>query len=234
MENRPDDDVLACLGGMLLLEGLSPEALRRFASVCARKKVPKGCVIFMEGDHADQFYIVMRGSVVEYATGPNDLEMAFKELKRGDYFGEIGILVDEPHYVTAIAAQPSTLLVVPRAEFLARVRAEPSMSQVLLKTMAHRLLLAARHSIAYANLTAASRLAYLVLTLEAQEGRKGAVEHSQEDLAQRCGLARQTVARILGEWREAGWIRTGRGRVEGIDTEALGRLVSISAENPPS
>ena len=36
---------------------------------------------------------------------------------------------------------------------------------------------------------------------------------SQEELAQRTGLTRQTVARLLGDWRRHDWLLTGRGRI---------------------
>lgn len=222
------DEIAAFLGTVPLLEGLSAESRRRLAEACAEKTVAKGKVVFMEGDPADELYIVMEGAVVEHVSGPNDLEMAVKERRPGDYFGETGMLVGEPHFVTAIAAQPSVLVVIPRNEFLARVKQEPSISQFIMRTLAHRLRLSAKHAVAYAYLDASARLAYLVLSLEEDEGGSGKVSHSQEDLAQRCGLARQTVARILGEWREAGWIKTGRGSLSGIDRKALGQILAIS------
>ncbi|MBU0927889.1 MAG: Crp/Fnr family transcriptional regulator [Spirochaetes bacterium] len=227
---KPDDDedTIACLARTQIFKELSAESLRRLAAVCSKKRIPKGFVLFVEGERAEQLYIIMRGAIAEYATGPNEIEVIIKELKRGDYLGDIGILVDEPHYITAIASQPTTVLVLSRNEFLYRVRTEPSVSQTLVKTLAHRLLLAARHSIAYSNLDSTTRLAYLVLTLERQEGGKGFVSCCQDDLARRCGLARQTVARVLGAWRDAGWVRTNRGRLEDIDTAALNRILPMS------
>ncbi|MBL8966350.1 MAG: Crp/Fnr family transcriptional regulator [Spirochaetaceae bacterium] len=223
-----DDETLACLRRTQLFGQLSEESLRRLSMVCVRKRVEKGAGIFMEGDRAEALYVVLCGAVTEFVSGPNDLEMAVKERMPDDYFGEIGMLIDEPHFVTATASQPTVLLVLPRNEFLARLKAEPSISQCLVKTLAHRLLRSAQHAIAYAYLDASARLAYLVLALEKDSGGSGSVEHSQEELAQRCGLARQTVARILGEWREAGWIKTGRGRIEDIDLKAMNQLLGMS------
>ena len=40
-------------------------------------------------------------------------------------------------------------------------------------------------------------------------------------LAQRLGVARQTVAKILGRWRRAGWIITGRGKLVLLNRAAL-------------
>ena len=56
-------------------------------------------------------------------------------------------------------------------------------------------------------------LARLLLQLDKQELEKGYVTISQEELAQRTGLTRQTVAKTLGRWRRSGWLITGRGRI---------------------
>lgn len=223
-----EQEILDCLKRAPLFHDLAPETLKRLSRLFSRKRVEKGKVIFIEGEPAEQLYLVMSGSVLEHVTGPNELEIPVKERLPGDYFGEMGMLIGEPQFVTAIAAQPACLAVLPRNEFLSLVRSEPSMSLFLLRTLAHRLRQAAEFGIAYAYLDAYARLAYVVLMLEEDEGSSGSIKHSQEELAQRCGLARQTVARILGEWRDAGWLRTARGRIEGIDRRALKQIVSVS------
>jgi CRP-like cAMP-binding protein len=50
------------------------------------------------------------------------------------------------------------------------------------------------------------------------------IKVTQEDLAQYVGLARQTVAQTLGQWRRVGWVETGRVRIEIKNREALERL----------
>ena len=226
--HKRDVEIYSCLSRAPLFSRVAEDHLKRLAAVCSVKRVGKGAVLYTEGEAASALYVVMSGCVVEYVTGPNDLEMAVKERRPFDYFGEIGMLIDEPHYVTAIASQPSSLVVIPRNEFLARTRTEPSISQHVIRVMAHRLLLSARHQIAYMNLDASARLAYLLITLEAESGGAGTVASSQENLAQRCGLARQTVARLLGEWKDAGWIGTGRGKIDRIDVKALNHILSMS------
>jgi CRP-like cAMP-binding protein len=47
---------------------------------------------------------------------------------------------------------------------------------------------------------------------------------SQEELARRIGATRQTTAKILGQWRRAGWIVTGRGRIVVLDRAALRKV----------
>ena len=79
---------------------------------------------------------------------------------------------------------------------------------------------------ALAFMDAQARLARLLLELEEQEQDKGYVTISQDELAHRTGLIRQTVAKALGEWRRAGWLITGRGRILILNRKALEGLES--------
>ncbi|HEX9018772.1 MAG TPA: helix-turn-helix domain-containing protein, partial [Anaerolineaceae bacterium] len=50
---------------------------------------------------------------------------------------------------------------------------------------------------------------------------RGYITISQEELAQRSGLIRQTVAKTLGQWRRKGWLLTGRGHIVLLNQNAL-------------
>ena len=221
-------DLLLFLKRVPLLVGLNDAALAPLASACRIEHVPKDSVIFSRGDPAEAMYIVRSGIVAEFAGGPNELEIVIKERRDSDFFGEMGMLLDEPHLVTTVAMRASELIVIPHDEFLRLVRSESSVMQYLLKIFARRLKIAGEQLTAYAFLDAPARLAYMILRLEREEGSKGSVTVSQEDLAHRCGLARQTVARILGEWRAASWIITRRGSIQVVDRASLSNVMRES------
>ena len=225
------EEILHCIETAAIFQGITEKGFHLLLQYFARRKVEKGNVVFSEGDPAEALYLVLKGSVVEHVTGLNDTEIVVKERLPGDYFGEMGMLLNEPQFVTAIASRPTSLAVLPKREFLSLVKTEPTLSLFLLRTLAHRLRLSAQMSISYACFDAPARLAYLILILESEGGKSATVAHSQEELGQRCGLARQTVSRILGEWREAGWLRTGRNRIEAIDREALRQILGIARKD---
>ncbi|MFM1651640.1 Crp/Fnr family transcriptional regulator [Brevibacillus sp. B_LB10_24] len=215
------NELHAFLKRVPLLDGIDDSSLAVLAANCRIKHVPKDNIIFSQGDPADAVYIVRSGSVAEYFSGSNDLEIVVKKRCEGDYFGEMGMLIEEPHLVTAIASQPSSLVTIPRDQFLLLLRSELGLMQYLLKTLVQRLKISGERLVALTLMDANTYLAYRILSLEQEEGGRGSLSVSQEYLAQRCGLARQTVARILGEWRRAGWIITQRGKIEIIDRTAL-------------
>jgi CRP-like cAMP-binding protein len=98
---------------------------------------------------------------------------------------------------------------------------EPGMARRLLEVTAHRLSRASEFENSLAFLDANARLARVLLDLDEQNEARGYITVSQEELAQRAGLIRQTVARTLGLWRRNGWLLTGRGHIVLLDHNAL-------------
>ena len=223
-----ETELLVLLKRTPLLAGLNDRVLAVLAKSCRIEPIPKDAVVFSRGDPAQAVFIVRSGIVAEFAGGPNELEIVIKERREGDFFGEMGILLDEPYLVTTVAIRPSILVAIPRDEFQRLLISESSLTQYLLKTFARRLKISGEQLTAYAFLDAPARLAYMVLRLEQDEGGRGFITVSQEDLAQRCGLARQTVARILGEWRNTNWIITRRGKIEVVNRSMLNNVMRES------
>jgi CRP/FNR family transcriptional regulator len=94
----------------------------------------------------------------------------------------------------------------------------------MLEMTANRLRGSSERESALAFLDSQGRLARLLLQLGQQELEKGYVTISQEELAQRTGQTRQTVAKALSRWRRAGWLITGRGRIMLLKHDALTHL----------
>ena len=84
-----------------------------------------GGVIVAEGDAADAFYVIASGSarVVTHADGGE--EVSLDVLRRGDYFGEIGVLEDSTRVATVRAREPVEALKLERGVFRALVNRYP-------------------------------------------------------------------------------------------------------------
>jgi CRP-like cAMP-binding protein len=131
----------------------------------------------------------------------------------GDLFGEVGILTKQARSSSAFARMDSELLAIPGDTFMKILNSEPALVRRMLEMAVDRLRQSSERESALAFLDAQGRLARLLLQLSHQELEKGYITISQEELAQRTGQTRQTVAKTLGRWRRAGWLITGRGRI---------------------
>jgi CRP-like cAMP-binding protein len=183
--------------------------------------MPKGSVIFLQGDTAAEFYVVYKGSVTGLFSNPDGRELVVDEIRAGRFFGELALLTDQPRSMSLIAREKCELILVPRAAFAALLEDEPRLARNLLKALAERLYRSAERERALAFMDAPARLAQLLLQLNDQASDIGYITVSQEELARRTGLTRQTVAKNLGRWRRSGWLLTGRGKIVLLNLKAL-------------
>jgi cAMP-dependent protein kinase regulator len=81
-------------------------------------KAKKGDYIIKQGEKGDKFYILDEGEA--YAAkvfNPGEEEQNVKDYKKGDYFGELALLRDEPRAASVIAKTDCKLITLDRLAF---------------------------------------------------------------------------------------------------------------------
>ena len=214
------------LGSIQLFSKLAESSLLALARASSFKHVDKGEILFFQSDPSEAAYIVRTGKISIVLNSPDGREMIINEMRKGDTFGELGILTRKPRSTSAVAQSDSDLLVIPRQAFLQVIDDEPHLARLMLEVTATRLQRSGERESALAFMDAQARLARLLLELEQQETEKGYVTISQDELAHHTGLIRQTVAKVLGKWRRDNWLITGRGRILILNRKALENLES--------
>ena len=217
-------DILNFLRDVPLLSNLGGSSLSSLARECWFMGIEKGGVIFFQSDPSESAYIVRSGNISVVLNSPDGREMVINEMRKGELFGELGILTNRNRSTSAIARAGSELLVIPREAFLRIIGDEPLMTRRMLELTASRLQNSSEREGALVFMDAQARLAHLLLELDKQEADTGYITISQDELAQRTGLIRQTVAKTLGNWRRRGILLTGRGRIVLLDHKALREL----------
>ena len=209
------------LASIPIFASINESSLLPLAQECTFEDVERGEILFLQNDSADTAYIVRQGSISIVLNSSDGREMVINEMHNGDLLGELGILTRNPHATSAIARTNSEVLAIPRRALLKVIHSEHSVAVRLLEILARQLQMSSQRESALAFLDAQARLAKLLLEIEEQEHEKGYVTISQDELAHRTGLIRQTVAKALGKWRRAGWLITGRGRILILNRKAL-------------
>jgi CRP/FNR family transcriptional regulator, cyclic AMP receptor protein len=217
-------EIKTFLAGIPLFSGLGDDSVLSLARSCRFVKVEKGQFIFFQFDLSEKVYILRSGLVSIVLESPDGREMVINEMHAGEFFGEVGVLTRLPRSTSAVARMECVLLELPCQVFLSILASEHILTSRMLELTAQRLRSSSERESALAFLDAQGRLARLLLQLEQQAPEKGYVTISQEELAQRTGQTRQTVAKALGRWRRAGWLITGRGHIMVLDRQALADL----------
>jgi CRP-like cAMP-binding protein len=104
---------------------LGRDALRILAIGAENRYIHSGEVLFTVGDPADAGYVVQDGSFTLTTDNNTDSNASGVTVTRGALLGELALLTETTRPVTAIAAEPSTVIRVPRSLFLKMLEGYP-------------------------------------------------------------------------------------------------------------
>lgn len=146
----------------------------------------------------------------------------------GGTLGEVPLFAGGTYPATAIAAEPTSCVVIPRAAMAAAIRSSPDAAFVLLERLARRVReLVERLDRASLRPVSARLAEYLVARLDARGRPLIALGMTQQRLAEELGTVREVIVRELHALRRGGVIRTlGGGRYEIIDVPVLRKRAS--------
>jgi len=99
-----------------------------------------GEVLFSEGEIGDEAYIIVKGEVVlSRGTDHSAYTKTIATLGEGDIVGEISLISDQRHSVTAVAASDVETMVLTEAEFDTRMKETDRVMRMILKAFAKKL-----------------------------------------------------------------------------------------------
>jgi len=201
---------------------LPPEELERLASGAKLSLKKKGSIIYQKDDSSSYLYLIKSGYVVESVYYGASVDVLVKIRSAGEYFGEMGILSSKTYPNTAIALEDTCLVAISRAQFLDTIWSNTSVCRVIILELIERLNNSAQNMVNSMYLDASGRLAFTLVNLTTNNRQKCMnIRVTQSALAASSGMARQTAAKILGEWRRQCIISTERGRLCILDLDAL-------------
>jgi CRP-like cAMP-binding protein len=160
-----------------LFSGLSETDLSAFADLTRERSYPKGSVIVFEDDPGDALFLVAAGQVKVVLIAEDGREVILSVLGEGSFFGEMAVIDEEPRSAHVIAMEDSSLLVLRREDFHARLRNSPEVAISLLKEISRRLRRADEKIGSLVLLDVNGRVAHLLLRMADDEG--GRPHHPQ-------------------------------------------------------
>jgi CRP-like cAMP-binding protein len=117
-----------------LFERASRKELAQIARLASEVAYPQGVALLREGSRDDGFFILLQGEV-DVRHGAKTLET----LKRGQFFGEIGLLANVPRTATVTTGTPVEALLIAGQDFKNLLRDTPTLALKVLDEVAERL-----------------------------------------------------------------------------------------------
>ncbi len=173
----------------------------------------KGAWICTQGDVLECLYIVQQGMVLLSRLSANGQETVLGFIKPGDFFGEVPLLTGTTARFNALAIQPTVLLEVRSAEFMALLE-DSEACQAFVRVLAHRC------SDAWTQIEALGCgpieerlrviLSWLCLKVGVKTHEGIRVNVTQSQLAQMVGTTRESLNRQVGVLKNEGILQVPR------------------------
>jgi CRP/FNR family transcriptional regulator, cyclic AMP receptor protein len=192
-----------------------------------RRPFRRGSFLMTEGEISDHVAVVLSGraKVSSYTADGKEVVLAVRG--PGELLGELSALDGGPRSASVAALEAVDALVIPSERFEAFLEAHPRLAILVLQMTTRRLRDADRKRVEFGAYDTPGRVARRLLELverygEAEgTGMRISLSLTQDELAGWTGSSREAVSKALREFRDRGWIETGRRSIVVSDVEAL-------------
>ncbi len=110
---------VSLLKGIALFEGLEESDLKKIASIIKERDVPKGTMLFQEGDPGDAFYLLKKGGVelLKKEGGKEKVVNSIEDSDKSNFFGEMALVEGVPRTASIRTSKDSSLMVISKTDF---------------------------------------------------------------------------------------------------------------------
>ena len=117
-----------------LFDRVSRREMAKIAALAMEVSYPAGAALLRQGSRDDGFFILLNGEV-DVRQGARLVQT----LRRGQFFGEIGLLANVTRTATVTTGTPVDVLRIAGRDFRKLLRNSPTLSLAVLEELAYRL-----------------------------------------------------------------------------------------------
>jgi len=220
----------------LLLGGLSEDQQRELLVAGSPRSLKPRDVLGAQGEPAESIALVQVGHLKLGQVNTDGVETLIRFIGPGDCYGAIALSPSARFPVSAVAVQPSRVLVWPRMSIVGLAERIPQIRLNLFAEVTRRMggVLSAAQDLAAER--APVRIARALLRVaehggeHTPQGIRIAHPITRQEIADLTGTTLFTVSRQMSKWESDGLLRSGRGAVTIVDPEGLELVASSSAD----
>jgi CRP/FNR family cyclic AMP-dependent transcriptional regulator len=198
----------AVLKAVPLFASFPEEQLRVIATTVTRRSAARANTIMAAGDATDSLYIVLSGRLKVMMSDSDGKEVILAILGPGEFFGEMGLIDEEPRSASVVTLEPCELLSIAKRDFRKCLAENFEMSMAVMRGLVRRLREADRKIGSLALLDVYGRVSRLLLDMaETVNGEKIVTKRlPKQDIAKMIGASREMVSRVMKDLQVGGYI----------------------------
>lgn len=210
-----------------ILSELSEDQLNRLSQVIIERQYRKNQIIFGEGDPGEALFLLRTGKVKLTKATADGREQILAFRSPGEIFAEVVLFDCGPYPATAEVVEDAKIGVIRNQDLERIVLAHVDIAISLIKIMSKRLRNAQSALKDIALKDVYGRLASTLLKLAGDHGLESAcgtkicLNLTHQDLANMIGTSRESVNRVISEWRREGVVEALRGEITLLKIEKL-------------
>lgn len=196
------------------------EELRKLSEERSVKHYKRRDLIFEEGDYPRYLYFVKTGKVKIFKTNDDGKDYIIHLCKAGEFFGYIDLIKEDKYSESAAAMEDTELSLIPKEDFVKLLNANRDVASQLIKMLASNVTEKEEQLLNLAYNSVRRRVADALLLLHEKQG-EGNISILRDDLARIVGTAKESVIRMLTEFKEDGYVEVVDGAIRIVNPQGL-------------
>jgi len=206
---------------------LPTDELMVLAAHCAVRRIRKDEILVAEGEPCEGLFVVQSGAIKLFKVAENGREQVLVIERTGSTVGEFSVFDGGTFPASALAAEDSTLLFLPKREFLELCRRNSEVAFAVIRSLAWRFRYLTSLVEELSLKEVSHRLARflreraLKLGVRTRRGIEFPLEETNQEIGAEIGTVRDLVSRNLRRFVDRGIIRLERRKVIVLDIAEL-------------
>lgn len=213
-----------------ILSALPPKDKEYFLSFTQKLTFKKGKLIFYEDGIPTGIFLVKRGRAKIYKTGIYGKDQIFYIYKRGDLFGYHALMANEKYEDSCEALEDCEILFISKTNFENLLEKIDKLKLLFIQNMSHEFGVLVNTITILAQKPLRERLALYLLILHErysdENNAKSEINLPREDLANIIGTTRESLGRLLKDFKEEQLITISKRTIEIIDFVKIQKLAN--------
>ncbi len=206
-----------------LFSSFSDQQLNAVLSCVQHRKYPRNSLIVRAGDETDALYIILSGRVKVLIPDQDGREVILAIMGSNEFFGEMGLLDDQPRSASVESLEPCEMLRISKAGFAAFLKDNFDLAMLIIRNLVRRLRDADRKIESLALIDVYGRVARLLIDIAEEIDGRWVVQRAppKQEIARMIGASREMVSRVIKDLHEKGLIRAEKRRIVLLDRQSM-------------
>lgn len=199
------------------------EELRKLSEERKTKMLKRREILFEEGDYPRYLYFINSGKLKVFKTNEDGKEYIVSTHKPGEFVGYVDLLQDTKYTESAAGMEETEVSLIPKEDFIALMNANRDVASKMIKMLANNITDKEEQLLHLAYNSVRKRVAEAIVRLTEKEDEPE-INILRDDLARIVGTAKESVIRMLTEFKEDGYIEIVDGTINVLELEKLRNL----------